>query len=366
MDISPIIKVVGSSCNLNCDYCFYTGWQEKPLSIMPISKFEHLVSSIYSYSNQKRISIVWHGGEPLLASIDYYREICNIQAYFLKKNDIQFFNNVQTNATLISDEWASFFQKNKFHVGVSLDGPKEIHNLHRKNFSGEGSYELVMRGIGLLREYGFHPGVICVVNKDNISQPDELFEFFYSNNLSFKANDCTKSVSDEENESLQVDPEDFSQFLLRIFDLWIERNDPSFRITPLDDYVKGLLGYKTNICKLNRKCQQHLTFDNNGDVYPCDGYLGNNHNLGNVDKESFLEIVNKETFNKKYVIDRNDVIKNCGSCNWTKLCNGYCMRQWEDSSCSGNHIEKNSCNSLNSLWLGLSSRLKNLGYEVKY
>ena len=330
---------------------------------MPVSDFEHLSVSIHNYSSQKRITPIWHGGEPLLAGIDYYREICAVQKSLTEKLGIAFLNNVQTNATLIDDEWASFFRENNFHVGVSLDGPKEIHDLHRKNFAGEGSFDKTMRGINILKEHGFHPGVICVVNKDNIALPDELFNFFYDNGLPFKTNDCTKSVSGKIDDTLQVEPDSYSLFLLRIFDLWIEKNDPNYRVAPIDNFVKGMLGHKTNICKLNGGCQQNLSFDINGDVYPCDGYLGENQVLGNFLSEEISSIVGKALFSKRFIEDRKTVIANCGSCKMTQLCNGFCMRQWDNSPCSGKFVEKATCSSLQSLWSGLSSRLKKLGYD---
>ena len=331
---------------------------------MPVSHYERLVLDIYAFSGQKRFSDVWHGGEPLLAGIDYFAEICAVQKVLSDKYGLAFQDNVQTNATLIDDAWATFFEKQKIHVGVSLDGPREIHNLHRKNFAGVGSFDDAIRGINILKEHGFHPGVICVVNKDNISKPDELFEFFYSNGLPFKANDCTKSVSGND-DGLQVEPESFSQFLLRIFDLWIERNDPNFNVAPLNNYVRSLMGYPTNVCKLSGCCQQHLTFDVNGDVYPCDGYLDEALVLGNFLKQSVSDIVGQKSFTQRYVTDRVKVIQNCGSCNWSPVCNGYCMRQWEDT-CSGKRVEKATCDSLICLWAGLSSRLEKLGYQPKY
>ena len=360
--ISPIIKVVGTSCNLRCAYCFYEGQQSSNLDVMNETVLSAIIDRLYK-TDVKAIQFVWHGGEPLLAGIQYYKKIIRLQQK-LSTTDKSIRNSIQTNGTLVTKEWANFLAKNDFGVGVSLDGPEHIHNYVRVNASNRGSHKKVMEGVDRLRDAGIHTGAIAVINSYSVRFPQEIFDFFYSHKLPFSINECVAAHSDPQSvKELAVEPFDYARFLIEVFDLWLKTEDPEISVRPITDFVRSVAGKKPRLCNFTGSCHKYLTIDTNGDVYPCEGYRKNEYLLGNLITASF-EDISKSANYQNYYARRKNMLHSCGECKWVSICKGWCMRTMEINPSTLDTPRQRYCDALKFIFTTISSRLNSLGYDT--
>lgn len=362
LTLSPIIKVVGTSCNLRCGYCFFNGCQDQDIHVMDEGVLMATLSQLMVIS-PRRIHFIWHGGEPLLAGKGFYQKVIDIQRRFSLPEQIVI-NSIQTNGTLVTDDWAMFFKENDFKIGVSLDGPKHIHDQVRVNTVGKGSFAKVMNGINILRKYGLCPGVIAVINSHNVRYPDDIFHFFRRQKLQFSANECyASSDSHCVTKTLAVDLLDYVIFLLKVFDLWVEADDPTYHVKPLTDIVRAVMGQQTSFCKLNAECHRYITIDSDGTVYPCNAYPRPELAFGNLSTENIQHIFELPIFNNHY--SKREVIRQrCHSCKWSGICLGWCMRTWDNWMTTQGPRNNQSCEALQVLFGGINDKLKALGYST--
>ena len=284
-------------CNLKCDYCYcYRGSKKSvPLNIMPLSTIERIIFEymrIAQLNHYQNINVVWHGGEPLCAGLDLFKNSIEMEKKYTNTS-IKINNYIQTNATLVNDEWASFFKKNKFNIGVSIDGPQQVHNLHRKNKAGESSFKQTIEGIKILQQHDLPLGALSVITEKNYRYAKDIFNFFLELEISLVDFIPCFYYSDD----LSPTPEHFGDFLISIFDLW--RNESKkIKITFLDDLSKKIGEYTgdrkeqyTTICELSGHCGRNIAILTNGDVYPCECLINMEYmKLGNINESGLLEI----------------------------------------------------------------------------
>jgi uncharacterized protein len=362
MTLSPIVNAVGMSCNLRCPYCFYEGHQSDGLSVMSENTLTSVLSRLI-HASPRSIRFLWHGGEPLLAGIPFYESVVHLQKQLALPNQL-IHNSIQTNGTLVTPSWARFFATHHFGVGVSLDGPEHIHNRQRFGPARVGSFDRVMRGIRNLQENGIITGVIAVVTSFSVGFPDEIFQFFYENCLSFSANECIAKPNDPQAaKELSVDPLSYARFLLRIFDLWLATANPEFRVAPLDDIVRAVLGRHPHSCLFSGSCSQHLKVDCNGDIYPCNEYPNPNYRFGNLLNSSMETIATGRRY-EQYYRGRCLTLGECASCRWVRACQGWCRRAWGGQTALRERSEHRMCAALQLLFDKVSSKLEDLGYEI--
>lgn len=360
-NFSPVIKVVSAGCNLRCTYCFYSGHQPK-IKIMDDYTLNILIKSCLEIS--PFVKFIWHGGEPTIPGIKFYRQVVEYQN-LLRHSNQKIMNGIQTNATLVNKELAEFFRDNHFSVGVSLDGPEKLHNFARKNNSDKGSYNQVMRGVITLKEAGIKFGAIAVINSFTVHYPDEIFYFMHDLGLSFSANNCTAKQTDPiEIRNLAITSKQYTSFLLRLFDLWIKLDDRNFRINPLDDIVRGVSKKRPKLCKYNGICSRYITIDSNGDVYPCDEFLEEKYRFGNLINQSLPEILKSDSV-QNYYSGRVKILASCQDCEWLNICNGGCMREWEGKKLVSNPKKYEFCKSRRVLFKSINKKLIRLGYNKK-
>lgn len=304
---SPVLKWVSAGCNLRCGYCFYSGNQPE-VKIVSNETLEQIVKN--SLNVAPVVKFIAHGGEPLIAGIDKFNLLVDLARKYQAKNQKVSFS-VQTNATLIDNSWIKFFKENRISVGVSLDGPDYVHDLVRVDASGKGTHSRVMKGIDLLRGNGIKCGIVAVVNSRSLKYTEDLFNFMHTQRLQFAVNPCTANPNDPtEVKSLSISPMQYAEYLLELLDLWLELNDPSFIIRPLDDLVKAVLNRQPSLCRFAGQCHQYVTIDSNGDVYPCDTFLDTNHRLGNAADQAFPEIFSGTTA-LNYYSGRKQLVLTC-------------------------------------------------------
>ena len=321
----PIIKIVGNSCNLRCDYCFYHCKNQSAHYLISDELIEKFISQ-YLDLFSGRLFFIWHGGEPMLAGIPFFQRILNLQRKYLQDGQT-IKNAIQTNATLITNKWAEFFKFNDFKVGISLDGGKESHNRFRKDKNGNGSFDRAIKGMAILRRYGIQPGIIQTLGKDNIANAEKDFNFFAGILLAKRwgINEFLDAENDNKTMANQsLTNQQLTDFLKTCIDLWLAADNSRLQIREIDNFIAGILGKRASSCKFNGYCARYFCLDYDGKIYPCDR-LSNDDKfiLGDLTKQSLPEVL-FGAVKKNYDEEVNTLPDDCASCKWRNACNNGC------------------------------------------
>jgi len=328
----PIIKAVGDACNLRCTYCFYNGTDQRPHSIMDRDLLEEFLRQYFSlFSGELRF--VWHGGEPLLAGISFYEDVISLQRRFSKEGDVVE-NMIQTNATCITDQWAEFFKRNTFHIGVSIDGNRDKHDKQRLDSGGRGSFDRVLSGIETLRRHGITPGVIQTLLRSGVESLSDDIRFFVEELKiqGWALNLFMDGSSRGELTGEGLRDEDVAKIYSILFSEWLERNDPNICLREIENVVAGALGRRAKSCSFNGTCANYFCLDAEGRVWPCDRMSSDpKFMLGDFRKQTLLEILEVVPAVTHAVCARQ-LAKDCVSCRWRNACNNGCtaMRDAEN------------------------------------
>lgn len=308
---------------------------------------------------QDHIEFIWHGGEPLLAGLDFYRKAIEFQHPWKQKGR-KIVNFLQTNATLVTPEWTRFFAKNNFFVGVSLDGPKESHNQVRRYQSDKGSYDAVMRGVNLLRQAKIFNGIICSVSTLNYNSPKELFNFFITKNIKKLKFARVKNIGHcGDISSLTVSPSQYTDFMIAIFDLWLELDDPEVEIRDIQSVVNLILGGDKRECIYLGRCDQFATVYSNGSIYSCDSFPNmDTLRFGSVSDNPIIVRSNQRLKNFQKILKRRKA--RCRVCNWYFICKGGCARNCYEQFDSIEPLDE-VCENLKRYFEHISVKIKSCG-----
>jgi uncharacterized protein len=325
--LGPVFKPVGAGCNMRCDYCFYkNNRRSHEISRMSDNILQKALSQLVEASPEG-ICFYWHGGEPLLAGLKFYRRVVEIQHEICPQN-YKLRNAIQTNGTLLNQEWVDFFKEYNFGIGISLDGPKEIHDKHRKFFSGEGSFLSIMRAVELLAKNDMKVSCLSVVTKESLGKAKEIFDFFYQNGLfSLDFSPCFNQ------DDSGISPLEYADFMIEIFDIFIDTDDPQINIRFFDNMISSLFGGNATVCSMANQtsCGFFPTIDWNGDVYFCDNYYEDNDSfyLGNLLKDE-ISFMLKSSLRENIATDirKSQAELGCLNCKISKICGGGCPRYW--------------------------------------
>ncbi len=337
-------KPTGSACNLNCAYCFFL----KKERLYPGSDFRMSDGVHEAYINQlleahqvPQVTIAWQGGEPTLMGLDFFRRSVELQTKY-QKPGTRIENTFQTNGILLNDEWCDFFQENNFLIGLSLDGPKELHDFYRKDKGGHGTFDRVIRAAHLLQKHKVEFNILCTVNSKNADHPLQVYRFFRdelgTNYIQFipiveRDDDYNPSgpplklrggeggVTDR-----PVRPEQWGRFLIEIFDEWVRRDVGKTFVLNFDGALAGWLGMAGTVCILGPTCGLGIALEHNGDLYSCDHFVEPNYYLGNILKTPIIELVASEK-QRKFGRDKRDTLpRYCRECEFLFVCNGECPK----------------------------------------
>lgn len=335
--IMPIIRPVGNLCNLKCDYCYYNSTDQKFSSNMIMSDevLETFISQFLELSGDDA-TFVWHGGEPLLAGIDFYNKVIELENRYKRKNQIVK-NNIQTNGTMINKTWAAFFREYDFHVGMSLDGIQCCHDKFRKNQQGDGNFMRIVAAIELLREYNIEPGILQTATKFSLQYIKDNFNYFVDT-LKLKKwgvniyNDSGNTNPLMKGQSLSN--EDYFLLYKTLFELWLERDDPSIEIREIDTFVSGILGKYSGICQNSGICSSFIALDPDGSITPtCESYYFSidYKKTSNILNNKLLDILNSNQ-RLEYSKIINYISAECKKCKWHSGCfNGCTMQRGENN-----------------------------------
>jgi uncharacterized protein len=313
-------------CNLACRYCYYFKHRrDVKVPLMSVSLLESLINQAARLS--PAVMFIWHGGEPLMAGKDLFQAIIDIESHRFQRDGTIFQNSIQTNGTLLDEEWCAFFREHQFDVGVSLDGPEDIHNDYRVYPNGEGSFSDVIRGLELLTQTEtLSSGVLAVVSHSSLGRAEEIFRFFLDEGVHrFNLLPCIELDSRTKRLTPQsIRPAEYAQFMCEIYNLLIQKNDPTIKITDLFNTLVALLGGRPTICKLNGECGEYVTIQPDGTVWPCDNFVGTEgFHLGNLREQSLTEILGGEPRKRfhRWVASQRVA---CSNCEWNSVCKGGC------------------------------------------
>lgn len=323
----PIIKVA-STCNLACSYCsaehYMTHGSESRMSESTMRRTVEELGRI-----QPRGTFLWHGGEPLLAGRQFYERALELQQE-LGLGD-RFRNTMQSNGLLLDDSWLEFFARSNFSLGISIDGPKSVHDNARRFRSGKGSHERTTAAIQRAQGAGLHPGVLVVVTQESVRYPSEIFTFLTDSG--FKHMDFKPCYGSAEHD---VGLLDYAKFMIEIFDLWIASEDSEIRVRLLEGFIQNMMGSSARACSQTGRCTDLITVDHDGSVYPCDRFLTTEYRFGNINDEP-LDVLYHESsaavsFREHVAAQRTS----CEVCSYRPVCRGGCTQErdyWPDEYC---------------------------------
>jgi len=271
-------------------------------------------------------SFGWQGGEPLMMGVDFFRRVVEYEKQYGRTGQYVG-NGFQTNGVLIDDEWAELFREYRFLIGVSLDGPEEVHDLYRRAYNGRGSFARVMAGIEILRRHQVEFNILSVVNDRTAGMPEEIYRFFLSQgfyHLQFIP--CAEvDPATGETTEFSATPEAYGDFLCRLFDVWFEGGNPRASIRFFDNLLMAYLGQDPGVCELKRRCGEYVVIEYNGDVYPCDFLVEESLRLGNLLETPLEEIMTSEAI-RSFAVQKEGPFPDCEACRWQFLCRNGCVR----------------------------------------
>jgi uncharacterized protein len=309
-----LAKPSGPICNLNCHYCFYT---EKESLFEPKTPFrmsekmlENFIKNYIEAQDVNEIPFVWQGGEPTLLGLNFYKKAVELQKKYANGKRIT--NSLQTNGTLLTDEWFSFLSENNFLVGLSLDGPEEIHNKFRVDRGGKPTFHKVLASLHNLQEYNIQYNVLTCVTNESSNYPLEIYHFFKNEGVEYiqfipiverAANEQAKelglrhatpnSMMEEEVQLAPwtVNPEKYGDFLIKIFDEWVRNDVGRVNVMNFESALVAWMGLPATVCIFSETCGRAAIIEHNGDVYSCDHYMYPDYKLGNIQTQTFKEMI---------------------------------------------------------------------------
>jgi uncharacterized protein len=322
-------KTVSEDCNLACDYCYYSTCGGKPgPAINRIDSFvlDKFIQDYMRHSSGSA-TFAWQGGEPLLAGHEFFEEVVYRQALHAPPHTV-ISNSLQTNATLISGRWAAFFKTYHFLIGVSLDGPQQIHDSRRVNAAGKGSYSQVMNGIGHLRRHQVDFNILTVIHKGNVGKARELMAFYREQDFRFiqfiPCMDFRAQQVDQPGE-YEISADEYGEFLCEAFDEWYQDGKPEISVRFFDNMLSVYLGGEAESCVHRAACPSSLVLEQNGDAFPCDFYINEEWKVGNVAEDSIADMLAHPNFRRFHRM-KPALPDKCQTCEWQRLCYGGCPR----------------------------------------
>ena len=339
MQIHVMAKPSGSACNLDCAYCFFL----KKEKLYPGSHFrmtdevhEAYIRQLLDAHRTPEVTIAWQGGEPTLMGLDFFRRSLELQRRY-QKPGTRIENTFQTNGILLDDEWCQFFHEHNFLIGLSLDGPRELHDFYRKDKKGRGTFERVARAVRLLQKHKVEFNILCAVNSQNAAHPLDVYRFFRdelgAGYIQFipiveriHGNGETGFQEGNAVTDRSVRPEQWGHFLVRIFDEWVKRDVGKTFVVNFDGALAGWLGMAGTVCIFGPTCGLALALEHNGDLYSCDHFVEPKHLLGNILSTPMTELVASGKQRRFGENKRETLPRTCRDCEVLFVCNGECPK----------------------------------------
>ena len=368
---SILIKPASANCNIDCKYCFYkclsSHREEYSKGFMSYEILDTLVREAIAYADGS-LTFAFQGGEPTLAGIEFFKKAIELQEkYNEKKLDIE--NTIQTNGLLIDDEWAEFLSENNFLVGLSLDGPRKMHDRYRKDAKGDDTFERIMQSVKLLEKHQVDYNIVTVITNETAKQAAFLYKFWKRNNYPFVQfipcmDEEKRQDSLKENSVFTVEPEQYGKFLCELFDLWYAdfAAGATMDIRMFSNLAQIAAGYQAEECGMNGCCNCYFVVEGDGSVYPCDFYCMDEWKLGNVN-DGFSNMIKSQKA-VDFVRESADGCKTCHECKYFGLCKGGC-RRWRELSPDGKYGINKLCQAFKKFYEYAGKRILCLGEYIR-
>ena len=357
--IHVVAKPTGPVCNLDCEYCFYL---EKQALFAADEEYrmsdEVLAAFIAEYIASQPtpvVEFVWQGGEPTLLGIDFFKRAIGLQRPFTCRKTVR--NSLQTNGTLLNDEWCDFFRKHDFLVGISLDGPKEVHDRYRRDRSGKGTFDRAMNGLRLLRKHGVEYNVLACVARDTAARPLDVYRFLRDEGVAFiqftpvveRMPDPSSvrhglrlagPASPDAQEQTEVTPwtvipEEYGDFLIAVYEEWVRHDVGKVFVMNFEWALNAWVGNPSPVCIHAERCGRSLVLEHNGDVYACDHCVYPQYRLGNIFTDSLLRMADSSAQSGFGRAKETSLPWWCRECEVLAACRGGCPKHRFARTCYG-------------------------------
>ena len=339
-----MLKPAGAHCNLACKYCYYLEknnlYDKSHRHIMSDEMLEQFTREYIEAQTMPQVLFTWHGGEPLMRSIDFYKKALTLQKKYARGRRID--NIIQTNGTMLTDEWCEFFAQNNWLVGISIDGPQEYHDHYRLTTTGNPSWQKVMHGIELLKKHHVEWNAMAVVNAYNANHPLEFYHFFKDNGCQYlqftpiverltKHQDGRTLASLADNHEIpladfSVTPEQWGNFLCAIFDEWVRNDVGKMFVEIFDCTLANWMGVLPGICAYSKNCGHAGVMEHNGDVYSCDHFVFPEYKLGNIRDHTLIEMLYGDKQHAFSRLKHTSLPRQCKECDMEFACHGECPK----------------------------------------
>ena len=370
-------KPGGAKCNIDCQYCFYLhkeellGQEKQP--VMDEATLEIFIKSYIESQDSDEIIFSWQGGEPTLLGLDYFRKVVAFQKKHQPKG-VRIENDLQTNGILLNTEWCEFLREHNFLVGLSIDGPRELHDIYRKTRSGKPTFDLVMKGVDKLKQYGVRFNALVAINRQNVKYPLEVYRFLTkelgATYIQFtpvvEANGFRTTAPQFWNEQMipvkgselakpghpmsvvtewSVDAEEWGKFLIAVFEEWVNNDLGRVLVNLFETAVAQVMGKPSQLCVTAEFCGKGLAIEHNGDVFSCDHYVYPEYKLANIKTYSLSDLALSTRQYSFGMAKRNSLPTYCLQCPYLSCCWGECpknrlIKTWDGETglnylCSG-------------------------------
>lgn len=324
------VKPAGAACNLACSYCYYreTGGESQVAACMPGDLLEAYVAQHLAAAPASDVLFSWHGGEPTLLGLEFFETVVALQARHVRPGQ-RAVNGIQTNGVLVDDGWATFFSRNGFRVGLSLDGPVDLHDCYRTNRGGKGSHAAVLRAFDRLSHHGVPTEILCVVHAGNVGHPLRVYRFLKK--IDARAIGFLPVVRPDPRlpggvTAESVRPEAYGRFLCEVFDEWAGRDEARIQVQLFDEASRPARGLEHGLCVFRPACGDVPVLERDGGVYVCDHFADEAHRVGSLREtrlEALLESPALVAFGES---KRSTLPRQCRACDLLPLCNGGCPK----------------------------------------
>lgn len=339
-----MLKPAGSLCNLRCKYCYYLEkdklYKQCKNHVISDELLEKFIKEYIEAQTTPQVLFTWHGGETLMRPISFYKRALELQRIYGRGRQID--NCIQTNGTLLTDEWCQFFKDNNFLVGVSIDGPQEFHDEYRRTATNKPTFVKVMNGINLLNKHGVEWNALAVVNDYNADYPIEFYRFFKQIRCKYiQFSPIVERVVKREDgltlapgmqggdtglADFSITPEQWGNFLCTIFDEWVHNDVGEYFVQLFDATLANWVGQAPGVCILAEECGHAGVMEFNGDVYSCDHFVYPEHLLGNLHTKTITEMMYSEQQNKFAKMKKQMLPQQCKECKFLFACHGECPK----------------------------------------
>ena len=328
--LAVMAKPVGSRCNMRCAYCYYLEKgkysESQKQTCMSYSLLEKLIRQTIAASPGPTVSFTWHGGEPTLAGMEFYKKALELERKYLPKG-WEVWNNLQTNGLLLNESWCRFLKENRFDVGLSIDGSAEVHDANRRMVNGAGTFGRVSAAVRRLREAGVEPDLLCTVNAVSQERPLEVYRALRDTGCGW-VQFIPVVIRDGEGGAAagSVTPDGYGRFLTAVFDEWVRHDLGVLDVQLFAEMARIMAGGQASLCWMSPTCGHVLIAEEDGAVYSCDHFVDPEHRLGTLHEGSLTRMANGE-FQRAFGNAKQDALTGeCRACPWLRFCNGGCPK----------------------------------------